>query len=76
MFCVNMAVEDVGPLAIGLYNSLIGELVIVEPSFCGISPVTGVKMGAIIGSNDIIGLMGLIGVPPAPPVSLDAISRC
>lgn len=34
------------------------------------------KMGAIAGSNDIIGPMGLVGVPPVPPVSLDAIFKC
>ncbi|CAH1447137.1 unnamed protein product [Lactuca virosa] len=75
-FYVNTAEEDVGPSAIDLHNSLIGALVIVEPSCCGVSLVTGVKMGVVIGSNDIIGLMGLVGVPLAPPVSPDAIFRC
>ncbi|CAH1425440.1 unnamed protein product [Lactuca virosa] len=75
-FCVNTTADNVGPLVIGLHNPLIGAIVIVEPSCCGVLPVTGVKMGAIIGSNDIIGLMGLVDVLPAPPVSPDAIFRC
>ncbi|CAH1423645.1 unnamed protein product [Lactuca virosa] len=43
-FCVNMVAKDIDPSTIGLHNLLIEAVVIIEPSCCGASLVTGVKM--------------------------------
>ncbi|CAH1440523.1 unnamed protein product [Lactuca virosa] len=74
--CSNAVAEDVGPSTVSLRDSFIGSVVIVETPFCDVSLVTGVRMGAVTGSNDIIVLIGLVGDPPVPPVSPDAIFKC
>ncbi|CAH1444378.1 unnamed protein product [Lactuca virosa] len=74
--CAITAVEEIGSSVVGLHNSFVGAVVIVGSSCCDAPPVTGVRSGVITGSNDIIYLMGLVGIPPAPPMSLDAIFEC
>ncbi|CAH1441054.1 unnamed protein product [Lactuca virosa] len=74
--CVIMVAAHVGPSAVGPYNSFVGVVVIVKLPCCDVSPVTGVRIEAITGSNNIIGLMGLVGVPRVPSVLSDAIFEC
>lgn len=48
-------------------------VVTVEPTLCGVSQVITVRTGVAVCYNDIILLMGLVGVPLVPPVLSDAI---
>lgn len=75
-FCVNMATEDIDPSTVCLRNSHSGAVVMVEPSCCSVSPISSAKMGVVIGFNDIIDLIGLVGVPLAPSVSPVVILWC
>ncbi|CAI9290188.1 unnamed protein product [Lactuca saligna] len=50
-FCAIATAEDVCPSSVGLHNAFVGAVAVIELPCCDVSPVTGVRIGAIIGSN-------------------------
>lgn len=73
VLCVDTAAEEGCPSSTGCSCPVVGAIVTVElPSFDA-SSVIIMGFGAVVCSSDIIGLMGLAGVPPVLPVSSDAI---
>ena len=73
MPCADTEAEEVCPPSTGCYCSVVGVTVIVEPPSCDVSLSIIVRIGVVVCSSDIIGLIGLVSVPPVPLVSSDAI---
>lgn len=73
MLCVDMAAEEVCPPSTGCFDRVVGATVIVEPPSCDVSPTITMGIWVVIFTSDIIGWMGLVGVPSVPLVSPDAI---
>lgn len=66
VLCVDTTAEEVYPPTVACCGAIVGAVVTIKAPFCGASPAITMRIGVVACSNDIINLMGLVGVPLVP----------